>query len=243
VKKLFTLYQNLVIQIQKKWDRSLGQTELFDETYIPTFIFYDYGNFFIKGTTTHTFSKVVAILKDNVFSFNKIPSSGKNGDENKFQFKITLPGEGIYHRNVLKFRPSSYDPVFFRQILYGDIAHAIGNPAHESVTARVYQSDGVGIGLYVLQEDCTTESFIRTAFYGNEEDGTISPYTKSVIYDCSTGADFNYKDPNWLGAFQNDTYDLKEELLEMTRQIYILDINDADQIKELDENWLELDTY
>jgi len=106
-------------------------------------------------------------LKDSVFSFNKIPSSGKNGDENKFQFKITLPGEGIYHRNVLKFRPSSYDPVFFRQILYGDIAHAIGNPAHESVTARVYQSDGTGIGLYVLQEDCTTESFIKTAFYGN----------------------------------------------------------------------------
>eukprot|EP00833_Pecoramyces_ruminatium_P012371 jgi/Orpsp1_1/1186403/evm.model.d7180000050262.1 len=240
-KTLYTL-PKLGYPNSKKWDRSLGQTELFDETYIPTFIFYDYGNFFIKGTTTHTFSKVVAILKDNVFSFNKIPSSGKNGDENKFQFKITLPGEGIYHRNVLKFRPSSYDPVFFRQILYGDIAHAIGNPAHESVTARVYQSDGVGIGLYVLQEDCTTESFIRTAFYGNEEDGTISPYTKSVIYDCSTGADFNYKDPNWLGAFQNDTYDLKEELLEMTRQIYILDINDADQIKELDENWLELDT-
>jgi len=54
----------------KKWERYLGQTELFDETYIPTFIFYDYGNFFIKGTTSHTFSKVVAILKDNVFTFN-----------------------------------------------------------------------------------------------------------------------------------------------------------------------------
>jgi len=142
----------------------------------------------------------------------------------------------------LKFRPSSYDPVFFRQILYTDIAHAIGNPAHESVTARVYTSDGTGIGLYVLQEDCTTESFIKTAFYGNAEDGTIRPYTKSVIYDCSTGADFNYEDPNWLGAFQNDTYDLKEELLEMTRQIHILDINNAEDIKNLDENWLELDT-
>ncbi|ORX76657.1 hypothetical protein BCR32DRAFT_271158 [Anaeromyces robustus] len=240
-KTLFTLpkfgYPNT-----KKWTRSLGQTELFDETYIPTFIFYGYGNFFIRGTTSHTFSKVVAILKDNVFTFNRIPSSGKNGDENKFQFKITLPDDGIYHRTVLKFRPSSYDPVFFRQILYGDIAHAIGNPAHESVTARVYTSDGTGIGLYVLQEDCTTESFIKTAFYGNEKDGTISPYTKSIIYDCSTGADFNYEDPNWLGAFQNDTYDLKEELLEMTRQIHILDINDPNQIKNLDENWLELDT-
>jgi len=35
---------------------------------------------------------------------------------------------------------------------------------------------------------------------------------------------------------------LKEELLEMTRQIHILDINNAEDIKNLDENWLELDT-
>jgi len=56
----------------KKWDRSLGQTELFDETYIPTFIFYGYDDFFIRGTTSRTFSKVVAILKDNVFTFEVI---------------------------------------------------------------------------------------------------------------------------------------------------------------------------
>eukprot|EP00833_Pecoramyces_ruminatium_P014904 jgi/Orpsp1_1/1188936/evm.model.d7180000068341.1 len=54
---------------ENKWSRSLGQTQLFDETYIPTFIFYGYGNFFIRGTTSHTFSKVVAILKEHVFIF------------------------------------------------------------------------------------------------------------------------------------------------------------------------------
>jgi len=225
------------------WDRSVGKTKLFDDTYIPTFIFSGYGNFFITGEgATATFTKVVVILKDEVLTFNNIPSSGKNGDEDKFQFKITLPGDGIYNRNVLKFRPSSYDPVFFRQILYGDILHAIQNPAHESVAARVYQDDGTGIGLYVLQEDCTTESFIRTAFYGDPSSGTIKPYDQSVIYDCSTGADFNYNDPNWLGSFQNQTYDLKAELLEMTHQLDQLDVNDENAVKSFDDNWLDLDT-
>ncbi|KAG4105624.1 hypothetical protein H8356DRAFT_1026826 [Neocallimastix lanati (nom. inval.)] len=224
------------------WGRSIGKTKLFDDSYIPTFIISGYGNFFVEGVGSTTFSRVIVILKDEVFSFNNIPTSGKNDDEDKFQFKITLPEDGIYNRNVLKFRPSSYDPVFFRQILYGDILHAIGNPAHESVTCRVYLDNGVGIGLYVLQEDCTTESFIRSAFYGDPSTGTIKPYTPSVIYDCSTGADFNVNDPNWLGSFQNNTYDIKAELLEMTRQLDILDVNNEEEVKSFSENWLDLDT-
>ena len=110
------------------------------------------------------------------------------------------------------------------------------------MAVRVYQDDGVGIGLYVLQEDCTTESFIRSAFYGDPASGTIKPYDSTVIYDCSTGADFNYNDPNWLGSFQNNTYDLKAELLEMTRQLNELNINDENAVKNFDENWLDLDT-
>ncbi|ORX86803.1 hypothetical protein BCR32DRAFT_240659 [Anaeromyces robustus] len=225
---------------EPKWDRSIGQTNLFDDTYIPTFVFSGYNTFFIDGSYVK-FSKIIVFLKDEYFTFENIPSSGKNDDEDKFQFKIELPGDGIYNRNVLKFRPSSYDPVFFRQILYGDILHAIGNPAHESVAARVYQDNGIGVGLYVLQEDCTTESFIRTAFFGDPTSGTIKPYDQSVIYDCSTGADFNYHDPNWLGSFQNNTFDLKVELLEMTRQLDLLDVNNENSVKAFDENWLDLD--
>jgi len=158
--------------------------------------------------------------------------------------RVELPNGGIHHRDVLKFRPSSYDPVFFRQMLYGDIAHAIGNPAHESVAARVYLSDGTGIGLYVLQEDCTTESFIRTAFYGDPDTGSIKQYQKGPIYDCSTGADFDVNDPNYLGDFQSSEgpTDMKIELKEMTNQIALLDIQNPEAIKNLDENWLELDT-
>jgi len=229
----------------KPWNRSIGRTELFDPDYVPIVIM-DGGDadFYTAAKRSTTVATMTFILKENVFKFNGVPISGKNYDEDKFQMRVELPDGGIYHRDVLKFRPSSYDPVFFRQMLYGDIAHAIGNPAHESVAARVYLSDGTGIGLYVLQEDCTTESFIRTAFYGDPDNGTIKPFEKGPIYDCSTGADFNVNDPNYLGDFQSSEgpTDMKIELKEMTNQIDILDIQDPEAIKNLDENWLELDT-
>jgi len=224
------------------WTRSIGRTELFDPKFVPIIIIDSERQFFTgRNSGVTAFNKVTFILQDSVFSFNNIPVGGKNYDENKFQFKITLPDDGIFHRNVLKFRPSSYDPVFFRQILYGDIAHAIGNPTHESVAVRVYLSDGTGVGLYVLQEDCTTESFIRTAFHGNS-DGTIKSYEPNVIYDCATGADFTSKDGKFLGAFKNNTYDLKIELLAMTEKLEALDVSNVEDVKDFDDNDLDLDT-
>ncbi|ORX44741.1 hypothetical protein BCR32DRAFT_288298 [Anaeromyces robustus] len=224
------------------WTRSIGRTELFDPTYVPIVIIDAPQQFFVDGRGSANFNGISFILKENVFTFTNIPTSGKNGDEDKFQFKVTLPGDGIYHRTVLKFRPSSYDPVFFRQILYGDIAHAIGNPAHESVSARVYLSDGTPIGLYVLQEDCTTESFIKTAFFGDPNTGEIKDYEPNVIYDCATGADFTANDGKYLGAFKNNTVDLKVELLEMTQRLETLDVNNEAAVTEFDNNDLDLDT-
>ncbi|ORX42687.1 hypothetical protein BCR32DRAFT_298698 [Anaeromyces robustus] len=223
------------------WDRTIGRTELFDPKYVPIVIVDVDKQFFVSGGGDD-FRKITFVLQDKVFSFNNIPTSSKNGDEDKFQFRITLPGDGIYHRNVLKFRPSSYDPVFFRQILYGDIAHAIGNPTHESVSVRVYLSDGTPIGLYVLQEDCTSESFIRSAFYGDSS-GNVKEFVKTPIYDCSTGADLNPNDPNQLGGFQSDVQDdMKFELLELANRLAALNVNDLNAVKDFDENWLDLDT-
>jgi len=226
------------------WTRSIGRTELFDPDYVPIVIVNDDKQFFTGAVLGTTFKSMTFILKDNVFTFNGVGAGGKNYDEDKFQFKITLPNGGIYNRDVLKFRPSSYDPVFFRQMLYGDIAHAIGNPAHESIAARVYLSDGTPVGLYVLQEDCTTESFIKTAFYGDEKTGTIKDYKSGPIYDCATGADFNNDDPNDLGGFINrkDENDLKIELVELNTKIAELDVTNDEAVKNLDDNWLDLDT-
>lgn len=229
----------------KPWTRSIGRTELFDPDYVPIVIVNPDQAFFTGSKTSTTFKSVTFVLKENVFTFNGVGASGKNYDEDKFQFRVSLPNGGIYNRDVLKFRPSSYDPVFFRQMLYGDIAHAIGNPAHESVAARVYLSDGTPIGLYVLQEDCTTESFIRSAFYGNPDTQEVKPMGDGIIYDCATGADFNPDDPNWLGAFIPDSKhqgDLKIELKDMMIKLTQANIMDDNAIKDIDENWLELDT-
>jgi hypothetical protein len=229
----------------KPWTRSIGRTELFDQDYVPIVIVNPDQAFFTGSKTSTTFKSVTFVLKENVFTFNNVGASGKNYDEDKFQFKISLPNGGIYNRDVLKFRPSSYDPVFFRQMLYGDIAHAIGNPAHESVAARVYLSDGTPIGLYVLQEDCTTESFIRTAFYGNPDTQEVTQHEEGIIYDCATGADFRTDDPMQLGAFmpdRNHQDDLKIELLDMITKLNQLNIMDDNEVKNFDENFLELDT-
>jgi len=227
------------------WTRSIGRTELFDPKFVPIVVLDGGDMAFYKGDKhSTTVSSISFILKDNVFTFNNVPISGKNYDENKFQFKVDLPDGGIYNRDSLKFRPSSYDPVFFRQMLYGDIAHAIGNPAHESVASRVYLSDGTGIGLYVLQEDCTTESFVKTAFFGDPKTGKVSNYQKRPIYDCATGSDFTNDDPQELGGFINheNENDPKNELIELITKIAELNIMDDNAVKNLDENWLDLDT-
>jgi len=226
------------------WTRSIGRGELFDQTYVPIVIVDGEKNFFVKAGGASKFNKVYIICKETAYAFDNVKVHDvKNDEEKKFQFAVTLPNEGINHRDVLKFRPSSTDLSFIRQMLYGDIAHAIGNPAHESIAARVYLKDGTGIGLYVIQEDVTTESFIRTAFFGNK-DGSIKKYTPTPIYDCSTGADFNENDPHQLGGFQNhqNEADQKAELLEVIKKIDHVDVNDLEQIRDLDENWLDLDT-
>jgi len=233
------------------WTRSIGRTELFDPNFVPIVIVNTNPQFFVtpkmgKKDCDGTFDGITFILKDNVFKFDNVPYTCKNFEEDKFQFEVEkLPNGGIYNRDSLKFIPSSFDPVFFRQILYGDIAHAIGNPAHESVAARVYRSDGVGIGLYVLQENCASESFIKSAFYGDKNTGEIKGYKGGNIYDCTTGADFIVNDPNNLGAFGNiDTsrVDNKFELQDLNNKINELNIMDPNAVAEFDENWLDLDT-
>lgn len=225
------------------WVRSIGRTELFDPTYVPIVIIDASAEDIVSlGNGNYmSFKSISFILKENVFTFNNVPASSKNQEENKFQFSINLPDGGIYHRTALKFRPSSTDPAFIRQILYSDIAHAIGNPAHESIAVRVYLSNGAGVGLYVLQEDSTTESFVSTAFYGNP-DGSIKNYERNVIYDCSTGADFTFNEENTLGSFINNTFDYKTQLKDMVIKLAQLDIQDEDAVRDFDQNDFHLDT-
>jgi len=221
------------------WERSIGRTELFDPDYVPIIIVDTKKDFFVSASGS-SFNKMTIILKDSVFTFDDVSvSEVKNDEEHKFQFKVTLPNGGVLNRDVLKFRPSSTDPSFIRQILYGDIAHAIGNPAHESVAVRVYLSDGTPVGLYVLQEDIPTESFANATFHGNA-DGTLKSHEPAPIHNCDTGADFT-AESNALYGFSNT--ENSPRLYELMAKIDQTDPTNADAIKELNDNWLDLNTF
>jgi len=221
------------------WVRSIGRTELFDPSYVPTIII-DTSKSYFSSAGGSSFKKMTFILKDSVHVFEDVKTSSKNDEQDKFQINFTLPGNGIYNRTGFKFRPSSEDPVFIRQILYGDILHAVGNPTHESVAARIYLSDGTPVALYVLQEDITTESFANSAFHGNPEDGSIKAHEPALVHDCSTGADFTAQS-NVLYGFSNTENETK--LWELMSKIDQTDPTNADAVKDLNDNWIDLNTF
>ncbi|ORX50673.1 hypothetical protein BCR36DRAFT_351850 [Piromyces finnis] len=233
----------------KKWTRSIGKQELFDDTYIPT-IYVEGGLTFFqtapKGTTQ--VQRVTFFLKDNVHYYTNVPLACKNRNNDKFQVRFGLPpdanSKNPLKRSILKLRASSEDPAFMRQLIYSDILHAIGNPTHESVTCRVY-SDGVGIGVYVLQEDVSTKSFARSAFYGNEKTGKISVSTSELgtPLDCSTGADFQLDGS--YSSFQppENEKDNNDKIVPLIEAMNRVDPTNASDLNEFSEKWFDLDIF
>lgn len=172
--------------------------------------------------------------------------SCKNRNNDKFQVRFGLPtdanNKNPLKRSILKLRASSEDPAFMRQLIYSDILHAIGNPTHESVTCRVY-TDGVGIGVYVLQEDVSTKSFARSAFYGDEKTGKISISTSELgsPLDCSTGADFQL-DGNY-NAFQPLENNDNSRIVPLIEAMNKLDPTNKSELENFSEKWFDLDIF
>lgn len=229
----------------KKWSHSIGKQELFDDTYIPTIVIDGGLNFFQTAPrNTVTVPRMTFFLKDSVHYFTQVPLSCKNRNEDKFQVRFGLQnnseGKNPLKRNILKLRASSEDPAFMRQLIYSDILHAIGNPTHESVTCRVY-SDGVGIGVYILQEDVSTKSFVRSAFHGNEKTGKINVKKLGSPLDCSTGADFQLDDN--YSAFQPLEGEDNKKIVGLIQAMNNVDPNNESAIKEFSEKWFDLDVF
>jgi len=226
-----------------QWNRSIGKTDVFDESYIPTVII-DNGSreYFITGNDTWTLGRFTLILKDEVFSEKNVPSKAQNRYQDKFQWRIKLDKK-IHKRKVFKFRSNSADPCFFRQSLYGDLAAAIGNPVHNQVIVRVYLDDGTPIGLYLMIEVTSSNSFIKSQFYGNEATGKIDVPETGLGFplDCSTGADFvigsNFR------AFQYSEGENNEKIKYLTEAMHKLDVKDEKAVKKFDKEWLDLDTF
>jgi len=226
------------------WNRSIGKTALFDDSYIPTVII-DEGSrdFFITGNDTWTLGRFTLVLKDEIFTEENVPTKAQNRYQDKFQWRVKLVNK-IHKRRVFKFRASTDDPTFFRQPLYGDMVAAIGNPVHNQVICRTYLSDGTPIGLYLMIEVTSSKSFIKSQFYGDAQTQKVNvPEDTGLGYilDCSTGADFKKGGP--FSAFQYSVGEDNKKIEYLTNAMHELDVNDEEAVKKFSREWFDLDVF
>ncbi|ORY29392.1 hypothetical protein LY90DRAFT_705548 [Neocallimastix californiae] len=244
------------------WNRSIGRTNLFDESYIPTVhltgnntekLFHDPYSF-----DNITLENVKIYLKDTVESFDEVVSKPKNRGFEKFQIKLKLgknknkdtigtnsKGKGIHGRHVFKLRNGGEDPLNLRQLIYGNIIEALGMPSLHSVMVRLYYNKKP-MGFYTLQEDVTTNSFLKNEFYGDPETQTNNaPKNLGYVLDGTTGSDFEYKpdDEEYYAAFDHEVGENRDRLIALCKAIHELDTSDEKALQEFESQWFDIDTF
>ncbi|KAL6591139.1 hypothetical protein LY90DRAFT_702018 [Neocallimastix californiae] len=230
------------------WNRSIGKTSLFDDSYIPTIHISGVKteNFFHNPRTSIKAERVTIYLKDSKKSFTNVPLSAKNKDFEKFQIKMSLSrNANIKGRYLLKFRNGSEDPTNLRQTIYGNINQAIGIPSIHSVMVRVYYNKKPA-GFYTMQEEAVSESFIRAEFYGDSETQLIdAPEPVGDTFDCSTGADFEYHPAN-MSFYDPIALKIgkdKKKVIALTKAIAELDPSNEAELEEFDQKWFDIETF
>ncbi|KAL6621047.1 coth protein-domain-containing protein [Neocallimastix sp. 'constans'] len=226
-----------------KWTRSIGKTPVFDDSYIPTVII-DNGSreYFVTGNDTWTLGRFTIVLKDEIYTETNVPSKAQNRYEDKFQWRIKLENK-IHKRKVFKFRSNPNDPVFYRQQLYGDVLHAIGNPVHNHIVVRTYLYDGTPLGLYLMIEVTSSNSFLKTQFYGTPgtEKVEVPPTGLGIPLDCNMGSDFTLGGP--FDTFKAQDGQSNERIRYLTEAMHSLNVNDENAVKEFNEKWFDLDIF
>jgi hypothetical protein len=249
----------------QEWTRSYGQTELFDDSYIPTIIIdnsnvpkyftspYDFG---AKDEKTKIpLNGITFILKETIFTDKNVETAQKSRYNDKVQFKVKLnDGHKLYKRKSLKFRASgAEDPSFLGESLYSDLAQTIGNPVHDKVFVRVYLEDGTPIGLYNMIDVTASKSFLKTEFYGdvkgkgNKEVGAIfechssdfekgmSCENKKVVKDSEDKDKDSYS--------KKDEENDKKKIAALVEAFDKVDVNNESSINEFSKKWLDLDSF
>ncbi|OUM69636.1 hypothetical protein PIROE2DRAFT_27628, partial [Piromyces sp. E2] len=231
-----------------KWTKSIGKGELFDDSYIPTVHIYGTRSdtmFTSAKPSSDYLERIVFILKDSILTFKNVPAYPKNKSWNKFQFKVQLGGNGVEGRYTLKFRDNNEDPTFMRQDLYGDIMNALGYPTIQSIKTRVYVNEKA-VGYYILQEEAASESFVRSAFHGDNNGNILISDVNKLGHplDCSTGADFYYTGNDFY-AFQpyNKTRYNNSRVKNLCKQFENLDVNNTAKVKNFEQKWFDIDTF
>ncbi|ORX77251.1 hypothetical protein BCR32DRAFT_208105 [Anaeromyces robustus] len=228
----------------KTWDRSVGKSKLFDDSYIPTVhITGDYTEEFFHKPTSKSIrlEKMSFYLKDSVKTFDNVSATAKNKNFSKFQIRFLLGNEGINGRYLLKLRNGAEDPLNLRQFVYGNMIQAIGVPSIHSVMVRVYYNKKPA-GFYTLQEEAYSESFVKNEFYGDAETGKIHPPNPiGFPIDGEHGSDFEYQ-PNNSTYYRNFKGNL-ERLILFTEAIENLDPMDENAVAEFEDKWFDIDTF
>jgi len=239
VKKLKTFsYPN------NNWNKSIGKTELFDDSYIPTIhITGNTANTLMTKpeTKTYTLENVIFYFKNTRKIVKNVKASPKNKNFAKFQIRLQInKSDNLYGRYLLKLRNGGEDPTNLRQFIYGNIINTLGMPSIKSNMVRVYYN-GKPLGFYTLQEEAYSESFIRAEFYGNPKTQKISaPSTLGLTLDGSCGADFTN---STLGPFTVKIGSDKKKLTALTNAISNLNLKSSSQVKNFEKQWFDIDTF
>jgi len=250
----------------QEWTRSFGETELFDDSYIPTVIFdisnqpnyftspYDFGS---GGKIKVPLKGITIILKETIFSDSNVVTSLKSRYNDKFQFKVKFSDDHkIYKRKSLKFRAAgSEDASYLGESLYVDLAQTIGNPVHDSIFVRVYTSDGTPIGLYNMIDVTASKSFLKAEFNGsvkgkeNKEVGAIFEcHNADFVSGMSCSNKKVDKDDDDSDKKEDKKYTKQDEendkkkIASLVEAFDKVDANDQQSIKEFSDKWLDLDT-
>jgi len=227
---------------------------VFDNSYIPTVIVTNEEgeNFFYSAEKT-TLPRVDIILKDSVHTFRDVRVKPLNIKYNMFSFKMKLPDDGINGMITLFFSTTETDPTMMHQLIYSDLLQAIQNPVSKTVPCRVYDNQGQGRGVYILQEDSTSKDFIYRHFIQGENltEQEISSNIGSIILGTPK-ADFYWgkdSDPTMeYSEFKTvSNYESRNDTLitlgALSEALHDLNIGDIDDVNKFNNEWFDLHIF
>lgn len=174
---------SLPLAFGKTWDRGWGLTPTFDDSYIPTLFF--------NGEQ----AKIDAALTGTTGANLTLAGVFREGDPlvypltdwrpvglkrklvfGKRDFKFQLAKKvDIYGRDQFYLRSMSLDPTALREKTFATLMDAAGLPTPKSNYVRLYANQSP-VGLYLLQDDPSANSFLRAEIHGQPQYKNYAAY-------------------------------------------------------------------